>query len=269
MRSRQGGDTALSRRQFLTMAAASGGAALLAACGGGTAATPTAGGAPTTDAVAPTTAAAPTAAAVAEPTTSAAPTVAASGGQVTIEWANGWSSAVTQEVLPLIVADFEKTYPNVKVKYENPGPSQGYTEGILARLASGSPPDVFYMTSTPTEYAARGSLVDISDYMTSAKYAKPDAFFAGPIASCQWQGKTYGLPTSAGASAIYSNVSLFKQKNISSARADFPKTWDDTRRISKEFLVSDGGSSSGAICAPICFSRRGSSRCCCSPPTRR
>ncbi len=229
--------TPLSRRSFLRFSAFSGGAALLAACGGATTA-PTADG---------TTAPGATAA----PAAAAPPTIAASGGQVTIEWANGWSSAVTQEVLPLIVAEFETANPNIKIQYENPGPTDGYAEGILTRIAGGNPPDIFYMTSTPTEYAARGSLVDISDYMSTAKTAKPDAFFPGPLASCQWQGKTYALPTSAGASAVYTNVQLFKDKGLASDRASLPATWDDAKRISKELTISDGSTITQAGLVPF------------------
>jgi len=59
-------------------------------------------------------------------------------------------------------------------------------------------------------------------------------------ASCQWQGKTYGLPTAAGTYAIYYNAGALEKKGISAKRADFPKTWDDLRKLSKEFTVWNG-----------------------------
>jgi multiple sugar transport system substrate-binding protein len=164
-----------------------------------------------------------------------------SGGTTTIRWANRFTSEVTQEVIPLMVAAFEAQYPEIKVEYENPGVGEGYEEALLAQIAAGDPPDVMICNTTPAEYAARGSLTDISDKMSSASVAKPEAFFTGPLASCQWQGRTYGLPSSAGAGAIFTNVAKFEEKGIPTDRDSFPKTWDELRALSREFTVIEGG----------------------------
>jgi multiple sugar transport system substrate-binding protein len=216
----------IGRRGFLRVAAIAGGAAVLAACGGSPAAQPTA--APSApDAAAPT-----SAPAVVEP----------SGGQVTIEWFNRYTTATTQEVIPLMVGEFEKQYPNIKVNYQNPGNGEGYVEALLARVAGGNPPDIATLYEPPVEFAARGSLLAIDDFMTSAATAKPDAFFAAPLKSCQWQGKTYGLASSAGAGAMYYNTAMFKEKGIPTDRESFPKTWDELKALSKEFVTEQGGS---------------------------
>ncbi|HJZ49371.1 MAG TPA: sugar ABC transporter substrate-binding protein, partial [Roseiflexaceae bacterium] len=207
-------------------------------------------------AAAPTTApaaAAPTAApAAAAPTTApaaAAPTaapavVAPSAGQVTISWFNPYTTKTTQEALPLVIGEFEKQNPDIKVDYQNPGGTGGggsYTEALLSKIAGGNPPDVATLFSTPAEFAASGSLVPIDDYMSAAKTAKPDAFYPAPLKSCQWQSKTYALPSSAGAGAVFYNVDMFKAKNLPIARDQFPKTWDELKALSKEFLVQENG----------------------------
>jgi ABC-type glycerol-3-phosphate transport system substrate-binding protein len=84
-----------------------------------------------------------------------------SGGTTTIRWANRFTSEVTQEVIPLMVAAFEAQYPEIKVEYENPGVGEGYEEALLAQIAAGDPPDVMICNTTPAEYAARGSLTDM------------------------------------------------------------------------------------------------------------
>lgn len=217
-----------SRRRFLQVLALSGGAAILAACGGAASPAPTAVPA----AAAPTAAPAPT---------SAPAQVEPSGGQVTIEWFNPYTTATTQEILPLMVGEFEKQNPNIKVKYENPGNGEGYVESLLARVAGGNPPDIATLFAPPVEYAARGSLLAIDDFMAAATTAKPDAFFSSPLKSCQWQGKTYGLPSSAGAAAIYFNTQQFKDKGIPTDRAAFPKTMDEIKALSKEFITTKNG----------------------------
>jgi multiple sugar transport system substrate-binding protein len=222
-----------SRRGFLRALALAGGAAMLAACGGstGNTATPQAGE-PTS---------APQAAATQPADPSAPPTVAPTTGQVTIEWFNRYTTETTQQIIPLMVGEFEKQYPNIKVNYQNPGNGEGYVEALLARVAGGNPPDIATLYEPPVEFAARDSLVPIDDFMSSAATAKPDAFFTAPLKSCQWQGKTYGLPSSAGAGAIYTNTAKFSEKGITLDQATTPKTWDDLKALSKEFLVEKDG----------------------------
>jgi multiple sugar transport system substrate-binding protein len=114
-------------------------------------------------------------------------------------------------------------------------------EALLARVAGGNPPDIATLYEPPVEYAARGSLFAIDDFMASATTAKPDAFFSAPLKSCQWQGKTYGLPSSAGAAAIYFNTQQFKDKGIPTDRAAFPTKMEDVKALSKEFITTKDG----------------------------
>lgn len=232
----------LSRRAFLHAAALSGGIALLAACGAAPAG-PSQSAAATS---APNSAAGESTQVIA--TTGPATT---SGDKVTIEWANRYTSEVTQQVIPLMVAEFEKLYPNITVNYENPGVGTGYEEKILARIAAGDAPDVMICNTTPIEYAVRGALTDITPQVQSSQFAKPDAIFAGPLASCTWQGKIYGLPSSAGAGAIFTNVDMLQAKGMAIDRASFPKTWVDWRAMSKEFVVQENGAITQAGFVPF------------------
>jgi ABC-type glycerol-3-phosphate transport system substrate-binding protein len=234
------------RRAFLRAAALAGGAAVLAACGGNAAAPSTA---PTAaPAAAPTNAPAAEAATAVPAPTSAPAAVQPSGGTVTIEWFNRYTTPTTQQILPLMIGEFEKQNPNIKVNYQNPGNGDGYVEALLSRIAGGNPPDVATLYEPPVEFAARGSLFELDEYMKSATNATADAFFPNVLKSCQWQNKTYGLPSSAGAAAIYINSAKFKEKNITFARDSFPKTWDDLKILSKEFVsTKDGVVTSGGF----------------------
>lgn len=207
--------SAVSRREFLQLAGLAGSAAVLAACG-----------------------APPTPAATEPPTEAAAPEA------VTVSWWNQFSTPTCQEVFPRVIEEFEQTYPAVKVEYEiSGGPPGGgdYIEVLLARIAAGNPPDTATLWSPPSQFGARGSLTAIDDMMANAKWAKPDAFYAGPLKSCQWQGKTFGLPASAGAGCIFINTAHFEEKGLSTKREDFPKTWDALKALSEKFVVWEDG----------------------------
>ena len=73
-----------------------------------------------------------------------------------------------------------------------------------------------------------------------ATTATADAFFAGPLKSCQWQGSTYGLPASAGAGSIFINKEKFDEKGISSAPEDHPTTWAGLAELSAQFTTWEG-----------------------------
>jgi multiple sugar transport system substrate-binding protein len=203
----------LSRRAFLRLTGLAGGAALVAAC----------------------------AAPVTQPAGDAGGEVGAEG--VTISWWNELDTPTTQEMVPLIIAGFEETYPGVKVEYELTGGPPGggaFTEVLLTRIAAGTPPNTATIWSPPVEFAAQGSLMAIDEYMADAQWATPDAFYEGPLKSTTWQGKVYGLPASAGAASLFFNAEKFTEKGISTATADFPTTWQGLKDLSAEFVIWEG-----------------------------
>src|SRR4030095_10965280 len=107
-------------------------------------------------------------------------TIAPSAGQTVITWFNPYTTKTTQEALPLVMAEFAKQNPDIKVDYENPGGSGGggsYTEALLSKIAGGNPPDVATLFSTPAEFAASGSLLAIDDYLSEAQTSQSEASF--------------------------------------------------------------------------------------------
>ncbi len=162
---------------------------------------------------------------------------------VTIAWWNQFTTATCQEMFPRIVKDYEALYPWVTVEFEiSGGPPGGgqFIEALLSRIAAGNPPDVATLWTPPVQFAAHGSLLAIDDQMANAKWARPGTFYEAPLKSCQWRGKTYGLPSSAGCSCLFINTAKFEKKGISTKREDYPKTWDELKALSKEFVVWEG-----------------------------
>lgn len=213
---------AMTRRRFLQMASVAGGSLALAACA--TPTTPATGGDAAAD--------------------SAGDSGAPAAEVTTISWWTGWSSATVQEAVPRIIEDFENNHPDIKIDYElSGGPPGGgdLTEVLLARIAAGNPPDSTTISTTPAQYAARGSLTALDDYMENAEYATPDAFYEGPLNSCRWQGSVYGLPASAGAGCIMYNVEMFEEAGLPTDRESFPTTWQGTKELSAQLTDWNGG----------------------------
>jgi multiple sugar transport system substrate-binding protein len=209
----------LGRREFLRLAGLGAGAAALAACA--PAATPTA---------APTAAGAPT---------TAAPTAAA--GQVTISfWTPGGSETFCKG-FDTIGENFTKVEPGILVTKEcNAGGVNDYNTVLQAAIAAGNPPDSTIIWTSPVTYAAVKAVEPLDDLMAGSKYSQVQNWPPAVLASCLWQGKVYGLPVAAGSYGIFYNQEAFDAKGIPSDRASFPKTWDDLKKLSAEFVKWEG-----------------------------
>lgn len=210
----------VSRRRFLKLAGFGGGVVLIGAC----AAPPAPSPAPAGEA-APAPAAQEGAGATAEPI---------------VFWTPGGSAVYCQNFNAISKA-FAEEYPGLTVADAQCGAGdQNFLEVLLARVAAGNPPDTTIIWDSPVSLAVRGALEPLDDLMRASRYSQAEAWPPGVLASCQWQGKTYGLPTAAGTYAVYYNEALFESKGISAKREDFPKTWDEMRKLSKEFTVWEG-----------------------------
>lgn len=222
----------MNRRDFLQAVALTGSGALLAACAPAATTTTDAGKEPEVN-QAPTNTPAP-----ATPTA-----VAAAASAVKISWWNQFSTDTCKKWFPEIVNTFMLENPNIAVDFEiSGGPPGGgnYAEVLLARIAAGNPPDTITLWDPPSGYGSRGALAEIDDLMSIATTAKSTAFYEGVLKSCQFKGKTYGLPASAGVGCFFINKEIFESKGLSTNREDLPKTWADLRDTSAKLVEYEG-----------------------------
>jgi multiple sugar transport system substrate-binding protein len=143
--------------------------------------------------------------------------------------------------LDTIAKDFEQHHPTIHIGPTQCGTGeQEFTEVLLARIAAGTPPDAAILWTSPAALATRGALQPLDALMQSALYAQVDNWPPAVLASCRFEGKIYGLPITAGSCGIWYNRDMLEKKGIPSGRDDFPKTWDELRRLSKEFTFWKG-----------------------------
>lgn len=122
------------------------------------------------------------------------------------------------------------------------GDGGDYTQRLFGAIAAGQVPDVSMLWSSPVSLGVQGAFLPLDDYMATLPGLALENWPGGLLASCQFEGKTYGLPVAAGVYSMWYNPEMFAAKGHSAARADFPKTWAEMRALSKEFTVWDGDS---------------------------
>jgi multiple sugar transport system substrate-binding protein len=162
-----------------------------------------------------------------------------SGNVVLAGWA---SSGVEFDFLNQVVQGFEKKYPNIHVTYQ---PINGnYPQAMLARFASHTPPDVFYVdSSVAPDWMAQGVLEPLNSYFAKNKFStKP--FFPRLLKGFTWKGKVYGLPKDWSPLAMQVNTGMLQKAGVSS-----PTDWTSLVGAAKK-LNSSGAVPSGA---PICL----------------
>ncbi|GAB6007024.1 ABC transporter substrate-binding protein [Geobacillus vulcani] len=140
----------------------------------------------------------------------------------------GWGGNPTeQKLLKQTLDDFEKKYPNIKVKYEVI--ADQYMDVIKTRLAGGQGPDVFYLDAFEAPALIEtGALEPLDKYVTDDfdinDFEKPmlDAFKGK-------DGKIYGFPKDYSTLALFYNKKMFEEAGV-----EVPKTWDELREVAKK-----------------------------------
>jgi multiple sugar transport system substrate-binding protein len=154
-------------------------------------------------------------------------------------WLPGGEDAYL-EVHKNLASEYHKKHKDVSVAVTRLTGEQNFLEVLLARIAGGNPPSATVLWDTPVALGLKGSLVPLDPYLESSENSKISNWPESVLASCQHEGKTYGLPFTAGSYGMFYNQEWFEEKGIPTDRESFPKTWDDLRALSKEFTTWKG-----------------------------
>ncbi|HEY3482965.1 MAG TPA: extracellular solute-binding protein, partial [Streptomyces sp.] len=134
-----------------------------------------------------------------------------------------------------IVDAFHASHPSIKVKIQLT-PNSDYWTKLQTEAASGSAPDVFWMSSTRIGlYAGQGQLQSLSDKSGFANTAFPKSLNA----IYTMDGKQYGMPKDFDTVGLWYNKKLFD-----AAGKPHPTnlTWDQYADLAKS-LTSGSGTS--------------------------
>jgi multiple sugar transport system substrate-binding protein len=160
---------------------------------------------------------------------------------VNLSFTTPGGSAPYCKTFDVIAANYHKMHPNITFAKTMCGVgSQSFTQWLLARIAAGNPPDATMYWLSPTTLGVRGAAEPLDDLMRLSATSRVQDWPASALASCQVNNRTYGLPLTAGSYAMWYNADLFAKKGIPSSRDKFPKTWDELRKLSKEFTYWKG-----------------------------
>lgn len=157
-----------------------------------------------------------------------------------------------------VIKDFEKAYPNIRVKHVLCG-----EEGILIRLkgafVTGNPPDVYYQDELNTYHFARaGNIYDLTETFEQDKEWK-ERFIPSVLNHLKESyGGYYGMPVTVRTNGFWYNVDIFKKFGLTT-----PTYWSEFLDICETLkanevtpLFSDGAYYSLYLWYPLYLSQR-------------
>ena len=167
------------------------------------------------------------------------------GGKVKIEYWHVASESFGGATVKELVADFNKTHPNIEVveKY-NPDMYKGLTQNLQAAMASGKNPDVVQMGWSYLNYAAENlKYTDIPKMINEKVPADKDFlqknYLPNVLALAQTDdGKQIGIPYSVSVPVLYYNPEVFEKAGLDPKNP--PKTWAEVQSAAKQIKEKTG-----------------------------
>jgi multiple sugar transport system substrate-binding protein len=121
-----------------------------------------------------------------------------------------------------ISAAFQKEHPNITVDFEEI-PAEEASRKLTAQIAGGNPPDAAYIDAgTTADFASRGALVELENYIARSEYDQDDYVDAFKQ-STMFENARYALPFDGESTGLFYRTDLFEAAGI----AEPPKTWDE------------------------------------------
>src|SRR5437868_3531153 len=163
-------------------------------------------------------------------------TASASGSATSgsITWSASPINTSGKDVRQVLISDFEKLYPNIKVSLISAPTSTDTNRATLATQISGgaATPDVFMGDVIwPAQFGAHQLAVPLSDYLPKSYF---DQFAPGLVQGASYKGKVYGSPLFEDQGFLYYRKDLLQKAGLQP-----PTTWEQLESEAKT-LVSKG-----------------------------
>src|SRR5690242_19327861 len=152
---------------------------------------------------------------------------AASGGNVTLEFAQWWGAELPAGEFDKIINDFTAQNPNIKIKLLS-APYASTKQQLVTGAASKTLPDVVGLDGAwVNDFAKQGAIADMSKLMTDANYD------ASQLASqVQLNGKTYMIPVVNFVYPLFVNKDLLTQAGVTTVPATRTEFLDAAKKVS-------------------------------------
>jgi multiple sugar transport system substrate-binding protein len=153
----------------------------------------------------------------------------------TIVKMSGWQSSPTeQRQLAKVLQEFEREYPQIKVKYEVI--PDRYMDIIKTRLIGDAAPDVFYLDALEAPLLIKNNVLEPLDRYITSDFDLDD-FKPALLDAFRYRDRLYGLPKDFSTLALFYNKKYFRQAGLTAP----PTTWNELLTSSQKLTVDRNG----------------------------
>lgn len=139
----------------------------------------------------------------------------------------------TGKVFNQLVAEFNKTHPNIHVTAQYITVGDNMLPKIMTALSGDQEPDLLaggYPTWGPGLLGS-GKVLPLDSFLNNSKTIHPNDFYPGMLDVSSYKGKVLSIPSDGGDYGIFYNKDLFKQAGLDPNSP--PQTWDDILKDSQ------------------------------------
>ncbi len=162
----------------------------------------------------------------------------AGGTELTVLHWSGEGGPEEDEIVERSLQKFQEANPGVRVRRINPGDAASFYTKLQTMMASGSPPDVFYVGSERIpSFSSLGLLEPVEPFLErDAAHHEPGAlnlqdFYPQVVDAFRWDGvqmgsgQLMGIPKDFTTVGFYYNKNLFHKAGVPLPRADW--SWEE------------------------------------------
>lgn len=157
-------------------------------------------------------------------TTSASPSssVDPANLRATLSWWDTSDATNEAPAFKALIAEFNKTYPNVKINYQSVPFGEAQNKFKTAAAAKSGAPDILRAeVAWVPEFASLGYLYELDGTPLAEGQ---DDYLPVPMSSTRYNGKQYGVPQVTDSLALMYNKALLNQAGVQP-----PATWDEMK----------------------------------------
>lgn len=136
----------------------------------------------------------------------------------------------------------EAQRPDIRVSAQF-GPFNGYFDKLNTQIAGGNAPDIMRMADQLSQYADRGVLLDLEQFVGDA--INLDDWDETQIAQGRWEGKLVGLTDTSNVHAVIYNAALLNEINVEIPGDEW--TMDDLADFATEVAQTRDGDFWGTV----------------------
>ncbi|MCC6456941.1 MAG: extracellular solute-binding protein [Caldilineaceae bacterium] len=113
---------------------------------------------------------------------------------------------------------------------------------LLTAVSAGNPPDFSIINrSEVVEWAVRGGVLPLTDYIATSDNTNPDDWFESAWTECVWEGTSYAQPFESGTYAAWYNTAFIEEAGGDPAA--LPTTWSEADAYAE--AVTQGSATDG------------------------